>query len=93
MSNLPIRLFRNSLLRIPGFVSRCIRRQHTGAPPTYPPNNPIHIRPGVLQAQRSPLSSFLRWTVAGAFVGLPGYWILWLGQKVSIPYSTLPNSL
>jgi hypothetical protein len=26
-------------------------------------------------------------------VGLPGYWILWLGQKVSIPYSTLPNSL
>ena len=36
--------------------------------------------------RRTALSSFLRWCLAGAFVGLPSYWILWLGQKVSIPY-------
>src|SRR5436190_14029648 len=73
------------VLRSSRILSRCFRRQYSLPPPTYPAYNPIHVSPEIL-GRRKGLSSFLRWCLAGAFVGLPGYWILWLGQKVSIPY-------
>lgn len=77
---------RNPLRRTAGLFQKChTRRQFSGPPPTYPANNPIHISPAALE-KRSPLQTFLKWCVAGAFVGLPSYWIFFLGQKVSIPY-------
>ena len=78
---------RNSISQSSRTFSRGFRRQYSTPPPTYPANNnPIHISPENLGRQRTALSSFLRWCVAGALVGLPSYWIIWLGQKVSIPY-------
>ena len=79
---------RNPFTRPSRAFTRYFQRRYSGPPPTYPVNDPIHISPGVLE-RRSPLRSFLQIFLAGAFVGLPGYWILWLGQKVSIPYCTL----
>ena len=77
---------RNPFFQVPRTFSRCFRRQYSGPSPNYAANNPIHLPPTFLARHPPALSSFLRWCLAGAFVGLPGYWILWLGQKVSIPY-------
>lgn len=60
-------------------------RPYSGPPPTYPTYDPVHVSPEIL-GRRSTVSTFFRWFVAGIFVGLPSYWILWLGQKVSVPY-------
>src|SRR5271170_7172895 len=79
--------FRTPFLRTSRIFPRCIRRNYSSPPPTYPANNPVHVSPALL-GQRSQLSTFLRFCLAGASIGLPAYWILWLGQKVSIPYCT-----
>ena len=81
--------FRNPFLRTSRIFPRCLRRNYSSPPPTYPAHNPIHVNPALL-GQRSQFSSFLRFCLAGASIGLPAYWILWLGQKVSIPYCKPP---
>ena len=75
---------RNQLLRR-SIRSFKWRRNYSGPPPTYSTYDPVHISPGVL-VKKSPLQTVLTWFLAGACVGLPSYWILWLEQKVSIPY-------
>lgn len=77
--------FRNPFLRNSRILPRCLRRNYSSPPPTYPATNPIHVSPAIL-GQRSQLSTFLQVCLAGASIGLPAYWILWLGKKVSIPY-------
>src|SRR5271155_1491790 len=82
---------RNPLFRTSRLFTRCFRRQYSSSPPpTYPNNNPIYVSPEILR-QPSKLSRVLRWFLFGTFVALPSYWILWLGQKVSIPYCKFPQ--
>jgi hypothetical protein len=82
--------FRAPFLRTSRLFPRLLRRQHTGPPPTHPPNEPIYVSPDLLRRSSSPLNSILRWTLGGVCFALPCYWIVGMGKTVSIPYCTPP---